>query len=322
MIRSAAKNHASVAVAHRCRREYRPSRRARRERRIPERGERATGSPRTRSRRTAQLRRGDRGPTWRPTRAPERRGRSGRGAFPAVRSGSKASAALTLRYGENPHQAAAFTARPRGPAVGLGSMRQLHGPELGYNNLLDFSAALSLLLEFDRPAAVVIKHTNPAAPPRRHRWAPRCSARRPRTRSRSTAASFGVNRTPSTPTVVESARGIFVEILFAPSYTPDALEELERTKQALPRFEVSCDRRRAAGAARRVPRAFSAGVLVQTADLDAPRSGGARDGDATGPDRRRARGASLRLARSQHAKSNADRAGDGRPGRSASAPGR
>jgi len=62
-------------------------------------------------------------------------------------------------------------------------------PELGYNNLLDFSAALGLLLEFDEPAAVVIKHTNPAAP----RWAP-VSARpwrrpRPRIRSRSTAAS-------------------------------------------------------------------------------------------------------------------------------------
>ena len=49
----------------------------------------------------------------------------------------EAERALTLRYGENPHQAAAFYRTP-GPAVGLGAMRQLHGPELGYNNLLDF----------------------------------------------------------------------------------------------------------------------------------------------------------------------------------------
>src|SRR5262249_57214789 len=40
-------------------------------------------------------------------------------------------------------------------------MKPLHGPELGYNNVLDFSAALGLLLEFDEPAAVVVKHTNP-----------------------------------------------------------------------------------------------------------------------------------------------------------------
>ena len=66
-----------------------------------------------------------------------------------------------LKYGENPHQAAAFYRFDGGAAIGLAGMRQLHGPELGYNNLLDFSAALGLLLEFDEPAAVVIKHTNP-----------------------------------------------------------------------------------------------------------------------------------------------------------------
>src|SRR5262249_60833831 len=81
-------------------------------------------------------------------------------AFPST-LGLQGERVLTLRYGETPHQAAAFYRQDGAPAVGLGSMRQLHGPELGYNNLLDFSAALSLLLEFDRPAAVVIKHTNP-----------------------------------------------------------------------------------------------------------------------------------------------------------------
>src|SRR4030095_15714585 len=68
---------------------------------------------------------------------------------------------LSLRYGENPHQAAAFYQVVGEPAVGLAGMKPLHGPELGYNNVLDFSAALGLLLEFDEPAAVVIKHTNP-----------------------------------------------------------------------------------------------------------------------------------------------------------------
>ena len=66
-----------------------------------------------------------------------------------------------LRYGENPHQAAAFYRIAGAAPVGLAGMKQLHGPELGYNNVLDFSAALGLLLEFEDPAAVVIKHTNP-----------------------------------------------------------------------------------------------------------------------------------------------------------------
>src|SRR5262249_59416796 len=68
---------------------------------------------------------------------------------------------LGLRYGENPHQSAAFYRASEPAASGLAAMTQLHGPELGYNNLLDFSAALGLLGEFEEPAAVVIKHTNP-----------------------------------------------------------------------------------------------------------------------------------------------------------------
>jgi phosphoribosylaminoimidazolecarboxamide formyltransferase/IMP cyclohydrolase len=69
--------------------------------------------------------------------------------------------AVSLKYGENPHQAAAFYRVAGAPAIGLAAAKQLHGPELGYNNVLDFSAALGLVLEFDDPAAVVIKHTNP-----------------------------------------------------------------------------------------------------------------------------------------------------------------
>ena len=68
-----------------------------------------------------------------------------------------------LRYGENPHQAAAFyrVVSPAEAPWGVGAVRQLHGPELSYNNLLDLSGALGLLLEFEEPAAVAIKHTNP-----------------------------------------------------------------------------------------------------------------------------------------------------------------
>lgn len=67
-----------------------------------------------------------------------------------------------LRYGENPHQKAAwYTAGPRGAATGLGAASILQGKELSYTNLLDLDAAARIALEFDEPAAVVIKHTNP-----------------------------------------------------------------------------------------------------------------------------------------------------------------
>jgi phosphoribosylaminoimidazolecarboxamide formyltransferase/IMP cyclohydrolase len=66
-----------------------------------------------------------------------------------------------LRYGENPHQRAAFYVDPSAREPGLASARQLHGAELSYINLLDFDAALALVREFDRPAAAIVKHTNP-----------------------------------------------------------------------------------------------------------------------------------------------------------------
>lgn len=66
----------------------------------------------------------------------------------------------TLRYGENPHQEAAFyltgAARP-----GVGTARQMQGKSLSYNNLNDTDAAFELVAEFDRPAVAIIKHANP-----------------------------------------------------------------------------------------------------------------------------------------------------------------
>jgi phosphoribosylaminoimidazolecarboxamide formyltransferase / IMP cyclohydrolase len=64
-----------------------------------------------------------------------------------------------LRYGENPHQAAAWYAPPR--RAGLGDPVVLQGKELSFTNLLDLDAAARLVLEFSEPAAAVVKHTNP-----------------------------------------------------------------------------------------------------------------------------------------------------------------
>jgi len=66
----------------------------------------------------------------------------------------------TMRYGENPHQSAAFYAFPS-PRVGVATARQLQGKELSYNNIADTDAAYELVAEFSEPTCAIIKHANP-----------------------------------------------------------------------------------------------------------------------------------------------------------------
>jgi phosphoribosylaminoimidazolecarboxamide formyltransferase / IMP cyclohydrolase len=66
-----------------------------------------------------------------------------------------------LRYGENPHQAAALYVPAGREVAGLAAAKQLQGKELSYNNLVDLEAARSIAAEFQRPTAVIIKHNNP-----------------------------------------------------------------------------------------------------------------------------------------------------------------
>ncbi|HEU5190189.1 MAG TPA: bifunctional phosphoribosylaminoimidazolecarboxamide formyltransferase/IMP cyclohydrolase, partial [Methylomirabilota bacterium] len=169
-----------------------------------------------------------------------------------------------LRYGENPHQSAAFY-RPAGPPMGLAASQQLHGPELSYNNLLDWSAALGLLLEWSEPAAVVIKHTNPcgvavgASVGEAMRRAKQCDP------VSIYGGIVGVNRSLDME-VVKELSGILLEILFAPDYEPDALEELRRTKKKCRVFQLPCAR--ADYPARLAEmRSVLGGLLVQDADL-------------------------------------------------------
>jgi len=153
----------------------------------------------------------------------------------------EAERVMVLRYGENPHQQAALY-RPPGPGVGIGAARRLHGPELSYNNLLDLSAALGLLLEFDEPAAVVIKHTNPCGAA----VGPDVAAAFERARASDPVSIYGgivgVARAVE-PTLVAALRGILLEILVAPAFAEDALRELVATKTKLRVVEAPCDRR-------------------------------------------------------------------------------
>jgi len=83
-----------------------------------------------------------------------------RSAFPAQLNVSQVKV-MDLRYGENPHQSAAFY-RDLNPAPGtLATFRQLQGKALSYNNLADADAALECVRQFDAPACVIVKHANP-----------------------------------------------------------------------------------------------------------------------------------------------------------------
>ena len=66
-----------------------------------------------------------------------------------------------LRYGENPHQKGAFYAHPNPPRGSVAVARQISGKDLSFTNILDLDAALELVKDFDKPAAAIIKHTNP-----------------------------------------------------------------------------------------------------------------------------------------------------------------
>jgi phosphoribosylaminoimidazolecarboxamide formyltransferase/IMP cyclohydrolase len=171
---------------------------------------------------------------------------------------------LSLRYGENPHQAGAFYRWAGRPASGIGGLRQLHGPELGYNNLLDASATLGLLLEFEEPAAVVVKHSNPCGAA----TAATVAAAMARAKASDPVSIYGgivgVNRACDMGVLAELA-GIFVEVLLAPAFAPDALDELRRTKKKCRVLQVACDRLPAAGAPVEI-RSVAGGVLVQTVD--------------------------------------------------------
>ena len=174
------------------------------------------------------------------------------------------SLARGLRYGENPHQSAAFY-RLAGQSFGLGVASQLHGPELGYNNLLDCSAALGLLLEFEEPAAVVIKHTNPCGVALAGNLGEAVRKAKACDPISIYGGIVGVNRRVDLE-VVKELSGVLLEILFAPAYDSDALEEIRRTKKKCRVFQLPCTRAEYPARLEEV-RSVMGGLLIQDSDL-------------------------------------------------------
>ncbi len=134
-----------------------------------------------------------------------------------------------LRYGENPHQQAAFYAEPRAAQGWLTDAEQLHGKALSFNNINDASAALAILREFEGPAAVAVKHVNPCGVGVGESIAEAFQ----RAREADPISIFGgiiaLNREVDTATA-EALHEIFLEIVMAPSFSDDAMEILTQKK--------------------------------------------------------------------------------------------
>ena len=165
----------------------------------------------------------------------------------------------SLRYGENPHQQAAFYV-PRGGVHGFAGARQLHGKELSYNNLLDLDAAWNLVEEFSLPAAVIIKHTNPCGASEQatlaeaYRKAYECDP------VSAFGSVLGFNHAVDRMTAEEIGK-TFVEAVIAPGYHPEALAHLQ-TKKNMRLMEMP---REKAADCRQI-RSIRGGVLIQEAD--------------------------------------------------------
>ena len=177
--------------------------------------------------------------------------------FPAW-LGSSHERSATLRYGENPHQAAALYAEEG--SGGLANAEQFHGKEMSYNNYQDADAAWRAAWDHERPAVAIIKHANPCgiavsdeSVAAAHSAAHACDP----------VSAFGgviaANREVSVE-MAEQVAGIFTEVIIAPSYADGAVEVLQGKKN------IRILRADAPARGGREIRQISGGILVQEND--------------------------------------------------------
>src|SRR5262245_38544595 len=169
---------------------------------------------------------------------------------------------IDLRYGENPHQTAAFYAVADVQGSSIGSARQLQGKTLSYNNIADGDTAFECVRQFDEPACVIVKHANPcgvaiasdtlAAYDKAYRTDP--------------TSAFGGIIAFNRPLTANTARAIverqFVELIIAPEVDADALEICARRENV----RVLVTGGLAASNLRHEYRSVNGGLLVQTRD--------------------------------------------------------
>jgi phosphoribosylaminoimidazolecarboxamide formyltransferase/IMP cyclohydrolase len=162
-----------------------------------------------------------------------------------------------LRYGENPHQRAALYAD--GSGLGIAGGAQLQGKELSYNNLVDLDACWELAQEFEEPAVIIVKHTNPCGAAtgttilEAYQKALECDP------VSAFGGVIGINRVVDGAAAEEIAK-LFVEAIAAPGYSPEARERFA-AKKNLRLVEVN------AAPAKPVVKNVSGGLLLQDADM-------------------------------------------------------
>ncbi len=170
----------------------------------------------------------------------------------------------TLRYGENPHQQAAFYREPQHVAMSLAAAKQLHGKELSFNNIQDANAALEIVSEYDGPTAVAVKHMNPCGIGSSKKIA---DAFAKAYAADSTSIFGGIvtcNREIDRDTAQQLSE-IFLEIVIAPSFTADALEILTKKKN-IRLLELPMDE--SVGKTQKIS-TVKGGILLQDSDTKA-----------------------------------------------------
>lgn len=168
-----------------------------------------------------------------------------------------------LRYGENPHQEAKFFASTVKEPFSLATAEQLNGKELSYNNIQDANATLNIAREFDEPFCVGVKHMNP------------CGSATGKTIAEAWKKAYEADKTSIFGGIVAANREIdletaqmlkpiFLEIVMAPSFAPDALELL-CTKKNLRVLKVDMTKD---NVVRKQYVSMNGGMLVQDRDIN------------------------------------------------------
>jgi phosphoribosylaminoimidazolecarboxamide formyltransferase / IMP cyclohydrolase len=164
--------------------------------------------------------------------------------------------AQPLRYGENPHQRAALYAD--GSGLGIAGAKQLQGKELSFNNLVDLDACWELAQEFEEPAVIIVKHTNPCGAA----TAPSILEAYQKALASDPVSAFGgvigINREVD-GAVTEQIAKLFVEAIAAPAFSSEARDRFA-AKKNLRLVEVK------PAPARPIVKNISGGLLLQDAD--------------------------------------------------------
>ncbi len=143
----------------------------------------------------------------------------------------------TLRYGENPHQRAAFYKTETTPGACAAWAKQLSGQPLSFNNFLDLEAALEIVKDFESPTCAIIKHNNPCGLATAGNLQDAFTNALECDRTSAFGSIVGLNRkvTIQTANIIREAAnaGVKIDAIIAPSYTEKALRALSRVKRRL-----------------------------------------------------------------------------------------